>query len=155
MADDGARGAEAQEFARLRVYIVDDSRTQAEIARGLLEHAGHQVQVNNSSVAALAEIPRERPDCVLMDIMMPELDGVETTKRIRKQGGDRGEIPIVALTAHAMKGDREDYLAAGMDGYVSKPIRGRELFAALKPYLSDDGGEEAVTLVAEPLVAVR
>jgi len=88
---------------------------------------------------------------VLMDIMMPELDGVETTKRIRKQGGDNGEIPIVALTAHAMKGDREDYLAAGMDGYVSKPIRGRELFAALKPYLSDDDGD----VIAEKLVAVR
>jgi DNA-binding response OmpR family regulator len=65
-----------------------------------------------------------------------DLDGVETTKRIRKMHGAAAEVPIVALTAHAMKGDRETYLAAGMDGYVSKPIRGRELLAALAPYLS-------------------
>jgi len=68
--------------------------------------------------------------------------------------GEAAEVPIVALTAHAMKGDREDYLAAGMDGYVSKPIRGRELFGALKPYLSDDD-DEASTVVREPLVAIR
>jgi CheY-like chemotaxis protein len=90
-----------------------------------------------------------------MDIMMPELDGVETTKRIRKMGGEAAEMPIVALTAHAMKGDREDYLAAGMDGYVSKPIRGRELFGALKPYLSDDDGEDADPAIDEKLVAIR
>ena len=85
-------------------------------------------------------------DLVLMDIMMPELDGVETTKRIRKMQGPSAEVPIVALTAHAMKGDREDYLAAGMDGYISKPIRGRELFAALAPFLAvDEGGEGPLT----------
>jgi len=80
---------------------------------------------------------------------------VETTKRIRKLSGDAAEVPIIALTAHAMKGDREDYLAAGMDGYVSKPIRGRDLFAALVPYLSDDDDEDADAVIYEPFVAVR
>jgi CheY-like chemotaxis protein len=68
---------------RLRVTIVDDSRTQAEIARGLLEREGHQVRVSSSSVAALEEVPRDPPDCVLMDIMMPELDGHELCRRLR------------------------------------------------------------------------
>jgi two-component system, sensor histidine kinase len=75
---------------------------------------------------------------VLMDIMMPELDGVETAKRIRNLHGPAAEVPIVALTANAMKGDRETYLGAGMDGYVSKPIRGRELYAALAAFLAID-----------------
>jgi CheY-like chemotaxis protein len=88
-------------------------------------------------------------DLVLMDIMMPGLDGVETTRRIRKLDEPTCEVPIVALTAHAMKGDREDYLAAGMDGYVSKPIRGRDLFAALVTYLAtEEEGEQ-------PLAAAR
>ena len=101
-----------------------------------LEEFGLTYDVVENGAQALKQLAAKDYDLVLMDIMMPELDGVETTKRIRKMGGEAGEVPIVALTAHAMKGDREDYLAAGMDGYVSKPIRGRELFGALKPYLS-------------------
>ena len=120
-----------------------------------LEEFGLTYDVVDNGAQALKQLAAKDYDLVLMDIMMPELDGVETTKRIRKIGGEAAEVPIVALTAHAMKGDREDYLAAGMDGYVSKPIRGRELFGALKPYLSDDDGEEAGIVVREPLVAIR
>ena len=119
-----------------------------------LEEFGLTYDVVEDGAAGLERLATKDYDLVLMDIMMPELDGVETTKRIRKLG-DAAELPIVALTAHAMKGDREDYLAAGMDGYVSKPIRGRELFGALKPYLFDDDGEEAGIVVREPLVAIR
>ena len=120
-----------------------------------LEEFGLTYDVVENGAQALKQLAAKDYDLVLMDIMMPELDGVDTTKRIRKMGGEAGEVPIVALTAHAMKGDREDYLAAGMDGYVSKPIRGRELFGALKPYLFDDDGEEAGIVVREPLVAIR
>jgi CheY-like chemotaxis protein len=120
-----------------------------------LEEFGLRYDVVENGAAALKRLATKDYDLVLMDIMMPELDGVETAKRIRNLGGDAAEVPIVALTAHAMKGDREDYLAAGMDGYVSKPIRGRDLFAALKPYLSDDDGENAESVAYEPLVAIR
>ena len=77
-------------------------------------------------------------DLVLMDINMPELDGLEAMKRIRTLLEPSAEVPIIALTANAMQGDRERYLAAGMDGYVSKPIRGRDLYLALSPYLAVD-----------------
>jgi two-component system, sensor histidine kinase len=83
-------------------------------------------------------------DLVPMDIMMPELDGIETTKRIRSLYGPPAEVPIVALTAYAMQGDREDYLAAGMNAYVSKPIRGRELYAALALFLAVDEDDERI-----------
>ena len=133
------------------VLVVEDNAVNRMLIGAYLEEYGLTYDIVGSGAEALLRLGVKEYDLVLMDVMMPELDGVETTKRIRKQGGDRGEIPIVALTAHAMKGDREDYLAAGMDGYVSKPIRGRELFAALKPYLSDDDGD----VIGEKLVAVR
>ena len=137
------------------VLVVEDNAVNRMLIGAYLEEFGLTYDVVENGAQALKQLAAKDYDLVLMDIMMPELDGVETTKRIRKMGGEAGEVPIVALTAHAMKGDREDYLAAGMDGYVSKPIRGRELFGALKPYLSDDDGEEAGIVVREPLVAIR
>ena len=137
------------------VLVVEDNAVNRMLIGAYLEEFGLTYDVVENGAQALKQLAAKDYDLVLMDIMMPELDGVDTTKRIRKMGGEAGEVPIVALTAHAMKGDREDYLAAGMDGYVSKPIRGRELFGALKPYLSDDDGEEAGIVVREPLVAIR
>ena len=139
-----------------KILIVEDEAIEAmDIQQRLVSLGSPLSDIAHTGEESVRKVEEAQPDLVLMDIMMPELDGVETTKRIRSLGGDRGEIPIVALTAHAMKGDREDYLAAGMDGYVSKPIRGRELFAALKPYLSDDDGECAGAVIGEKLTAVR
>jgi CheY-like chemotaxis protein len=130
------------------VLVVEDNAVNRMLIGAYLEEFGLTHDMVANGAEALARLEAHDYDLVLMDIMMPGLDGVEATRRIRKLEGPRAEVPIVALTAHAMKGDREDYLAAGMDGYVSKPIRGRELYAALKPYLSaEDEGE--------PLVAVR
>lgn len=137
------------------VLVVEDNAVNRMLIGAYLEEFGLTYDVVGDGSTALARLAARNYDLVLMDIMMPELDGVESTKRIRKLGGDAAEVPIVAVTAHAMKGDREDYLAAGMDSYVSKPIRGRDLFAALKPYLADDDGEDADTLADEPLVAIR
>jgi CheY-like chemotaxis protein/anti-sigma regulatory factor (Ser/Thr protein kinase) len=137
------------------VLVVEDNAVNRMLIGAYLEEFGLSYDVVDNGAQALKRLAAKDYDLVLMDIMMPELDGVETTKRIRKMGGEAAEVPIVALTAHAMKGDREDYLAAGMDGYVSKPIRGRELFGALKPYLSDDDGEDADPAIDEKLVAIR
>ena len=115
-----ARGEKAGS-ERLRVYIVDDSRTQAEIARGLLESAGHQVTVNHSSVAALAAIPRERPDCVLMDIMMPELDGHELCRRLRALPELSG-TKLVMVSAKAYHFERQRAREMGADGFFQKPL---------------------------------
>jgi CheY-like chemotaxis protein len=137
------------------VLVVEDNAVSRMLIGAYLEEFGLTYDLVGDGSTGLARLAARNYDLVLMDIMMPELDGVESTKRIRKLGGDAAEVPIVAVTAHAMKGDREDYLAAGMDGYVSKPIRGRDLFAALKSYLSDDDSEDADVLVDEPLVAIR
>jgi CheY-like chemotaxis protein len=153
---DAVAGKEAEAEGKLagHVLVVEDNAVNRMLIGAYLEEYGLSYDIVGSGAEALLRLGVKDYDLVLMDIMMPELDGVETTKRIRKLGGDKGEVPVVALTAHAMKGDREDYLAAGMDGYVSKPIRGRELFAALKPYLSDDDGDDAA-VISEKLVAIR
>jgi len=105
----------------------------------MLEKRGHQVSVARNGRAALAAIEKERYDLVLMDVQMPEMDGLEVTVAVRKQEKERADgshQAIVALTAHAMKGDRELCQAAGMDGYLTKPIRPQELDGLLEHYLA-------------------
>jgi CheY-like chemotaxis protein len=98
----------------------------------MLEKSGHTVVLAGNGKAAVASLKKDTFDLVLMDVQMPELDGLEVTKAIRKEesrGGTR--IPIIALTAHAMKGDKNQCLKVGMDDYVSKPIKAGELFEAM------------------------
>jgi CheY-like chemotaxis protein/nitrogen-specific signal transduction histidine kinase len=131
------------------VLVVEDNAVNRMLIGAYLEEFGLTHDMVTTGAEALSCLADNTYDLVLMDIMMPGLDGVETTRRIRKLDEPTCEVPIVALTAHAMKGDREDYLAAGMDGYVSKPIRGRDLFAALVTYLAtEEEGEQ-------PLAAAR
>ena len=94
---------------------------------------GHRVTVASDGREVLSAIDREEFDIVLMDIQMPEMDGLETTAAIRKQEQTSGRhMPIIAMTAHAMRGDRERCLAAGMDGYISKPIVSAELLESIE-----------------------
>ena len=103
----------------------------------LLEKQGYAVTVASNGREALAALDRDRFDLVLMDVQMPEMGGFEATAAIRaREKGAQSHLPIVAMTAHAMKGDRERCLAEGMDGYVTKPIQPQLLFdtiAALLP----------------------
>jgi CheY-like chemotaxis protein len=103
------------------------------LAIRLLEKRGHTVVLAENGNAALKALQHEFFDLILMDVQMPELDGLETTARIREQEKTIGKhIPIVAMTAHAMTGDRERCLEAGMDAYISKPLSVKDLFATIE-----------------------
>ena len=115
----------------LRILLVEDNAVNRKLALRLLELTGYRADVATNGLEAIAAIEGSVYDVVLMDVQMPELDGLEATRRIRRRWpGDAGPR-IVAMTANAMEGDREACLAAGMDDYISKPIRPEELNAAL------------------------
>jgi PAS domain S-box-containing protein len=119
----------------LKILLADDSVVNQRLALALLEPHGHQMTMVSNGREALAQRQSHQFDLILMDIQMPEMDGLEATRLIREFEMPRGEhVPIIAMTAHAMKGDREQCLAAGMDGYVTKPVRVRELFAAIAEF---------------------
>ena len=121
----------------LRILLAEDNVVNQRLAMRMLEKQGHTVVVAGDGVLALAALERGRFDVVLMDVQMPFMDGVETTAAIRKGERTSGQhIPIIAMTAHAMSGDRERFLASGMDGYVSKPVQSEELFSAIENVLS-------------------
>jgi CheY-like chemotaxis protein/HPt (histidine-containing phosphotransfer) domain-containing protein len=122
----------------LRILLAEDSLVNQKLTIGLLNKHGHEVVVANTGIEAVARATQETFDVVLMDVQMPELDGLEATRQIRQQEKSTGRrAPIVALTAHALVGDRERCLEAGMDDYLSKPIRGRNLFAAIRRAVAD------------------
>jgi signal transduction histidine kinase/CheY-like chemotaxis protein/ligand-binding sensor domain-containing protein len=117
----------------LRVLLAEDNVVNQVLASRLLEKHGHTVVVASNGRKALDALEKENFDLVVMDVSMPEMDGFEAAAAIRAREGRTGShIPIIAMTAHAMKGDRERCLAAGMDAYVSKPIQASELFQAIK-----------------------
>jgi len=117
----------------LRVLLTEDSLVNQKLAIGMLEREGHTVAVANNGKEAVAAVESDRFDVVLMDVQMPEMDGLEATRAIRESEQLTGEhVPIIAMTAHAMKGDRERCLEAGMDEYVAKPVRMRELGDAIE-----------------------
>jgi PAS domain S-box-containing protein len=122
----------------LRVLLAEDNLINQRVAARLLERQGHEVVVANNGLVALAALERETFDLVLMDVQMPEMGGFEATAAIRQREASRGgyaplgrAIPVIAMTAHAMKGDRERCLEAGMNDYVAKPVRAKELAEAV------------------------
>jgi CheY-like chemotaxis protein len=121
----------------LRILLAEDNVVNQTLAVRMLEKRGHRVEVVGTGKAALAVLAQRSFDLVLMDVQMPELDGFEATAAIRARERDSGDhLPIIAMTAHAMKGDQERCLAAGMDGYVAKPMKAEDLFAAIDRLLT-------------------
>jgi len=123
----------------LRVLVAEDNPVNQLLATKLLEKRGHRVVVAANGREALEAIDREAFDLVLMDVQMPEMDGLQATIALREREGRRGDgvhLPVVALTAHALKVDQERCLAAGMDDYLSKPIRFQELEAVLEKHVT-------------------
>ena len=131
-ADKAAQQERRAVNAGRRILVVEDNRVNQRLIVAILKKLGHHVTLANSGHEALECIGTQTFDLVLMDIQMPEMDGVETTRKIReRQAHGDLRLPIIALTAHAMAGDRERYLAAEMDDYLTKPIQRNELIAAI------------------------
>jgi signal transduction histidine kinase/DNA-binding NarL/FixJ family response regulator len=115
----------------LRILLAEDHPVNRQVTVGLLEHLGYEADFASHGQEVLETLERRLYDVVLMDVQMPEMDGLEVTRRIRRRLAGRRQPKILALTAHAMPGDRERCLEAGMDGYLSKPVRIAELETAL------------------------
>jgi CheY-like chemotaxis protein len=130
---------------RLRILLAEDNPVNQKVARHLLERAGHDVEVVGDGEAAVERWAAEDFDVILMDVQMPRMDGLAATAAIReRERGTEGHIPIVAMTALAMAGDRERCVAAGMDGYVSKPIDKNDLMGVLHRLVKQDQREPQV-----------
>lgn len=141
-----------------KILLVEDSPTNQTVLSAMLRNAGHSVDIAECGSAALAQVQQNEYHLILMDVSMPDMDGMETTRRLRRMGAALADVPIVAMTAHAVKGYREQCLAAGMDDYVTKPISRTRLLDLVEhwaqcpgspiPGNEDDDGH--VTYRAEP-----
>jgi len=123
-----------QKRRALQALVAEDNPMNQKLAVALLTRAGYSVDAVENGRMTLEALKRKAYDLILMDVQMPAMDGFEATQAIRKMEDDRKHIPIIAMTAHAMKGDRERCLEAGMDDYVSKPIEPQELFNIIEKW---------------------
>jgi len=140
---------EEEPAAPARILLAEDHEINQTLARTLIERAGHTVRVASDGREALAFLEREEFDLVLMDVQMPEMDGLAATAAIRE---DRrfAALPVIAMTAHAMPGDRERFLAAGMDDYLGKPIRPEDLRRMIARHAGGGPEEEGRTDSSSP-----
>jgi PAS domain S-box-containing protein len=128
---------------RLQILLAEDNPVNQQVAATMLRRRGHHVDIVPNGREAVAALNAGRYDVVLMDVQMPELDGISATKQIRSSGN---KLPIIAMTAHAMSGDRERCLEAGMTGYIAKPFKPHELFAAVEGWSLTAGSRAAVQI---------
>jgi len=117
-----------------RILVVEDNEANLYLVRFMLEKKGYEVIEAREGIAGVELAIKEKPDLIIMDIQLPDIDGLEATKRIRASEAD-GDIPIIALTSYAMMGDRERALAAGCTGYIEKPINPETFIAELEKCL--------------------
>jgi two-component system, cell cycle response regulator DivK len=118
------------------ILVVEDQEDNRQILRDLLTNAGYEMTEAVNGEEALAEVAKQRPDLILMDIQLPVMDGYEATRRIRTNP-DLKSVPIIAVTSYALAGDETKALDAGCDAYVTKPFSPRQLLAKIREYLPD------------------
>jgi len=128
--------------ARARVLLVEDNSVNQLVAIGQLQRLGHECVVASNGTEALDAVAREKFDIVLMDIQMPDIDGYEATRRIRHMRTPAAKIPIVAITAHALAGEREKCIAAGMNDYLAKPVSLEQIGAVVRLWASKESAAE-------------
>ncbi len=127
----------------MRILLVEDNPASQKLVAYIFQEAGHSIDIAEDGQQALQKLEKTCYDAVLMDVQMPVMDGLAATAAIRAREeaggapGTPGRVPIIAMTARAMKGDRERCLVAGMDGYVSKPIDAAQLFDELARLMTD------------------
>jgi two-component system cell cycle response regulator DivK len=117
------------------ILVVEDQEDNRQILRDLLGNAGFELTEAENGEEAIAAVARRRPDLILMDIQLPLMDGYEATRRIRTKP-DLESVPIIAVTSYALAGDEDKALAAGCNGYVTKPYSPRDLLAKVRTYLA-------------------
>ncbi|HEX6957542.1 MAG TPA: PAS-domain containing protein [Ferrovibrio sp.] len=127
----------------LRILVAEDNQVNQMVIGLMLRQLGHQVDVATNGIEACEQVQKAPYDLVLMDVQMPEMDGLQATRTIRSLPQGCADIPIIALTANAMEGDREKYLAAGMNDYIAKPIALPQLIAAMNRALGASSGAGA------------
>jgi len=137
--EDAVAAAPEQRVTDARLLVVEDNLVNQQVARAMLERLGCRVSVADSADAALRSADRERFDLIFMDVQLPGMDGLEATRRLRARGGWSAEVPVVAMTAGGPGGDRARCLAAGMNGYLTKPLFQDALMATLQRYLRQPG----------------
>ena len=134
----------------LRLLLAEDNQVNQLLAIAMLQKAGHRVDIASNGIEAVEAVLSRPYDLVLMDIQMPEMDGIQATRRIRAMPDAKGRIPIVAITANAMRGDRERLLQAGMNDYVAKPIDRKQLFEVIQRW---SGGASGLALADAAMAA--
>jgi CheY-like chemotaxis protein len=117
-----------------KILVVEDNETNLYLIRFILEKSGYEVIEAREGSVGVELAVKENPDLILMDVQLPDINGLEATKRIRASEAD-GDIPIIALTSFAMAGDKEKALAAGCTGYIEKPINPETFIAEIEKYL--------------------
>lgn len=122
-----------------KILIVEDNEINLKLIRTVLKAKGFQLAEARDGEEALKIVDVERPDIILMDIQIPKIDGLEVTRRLREMESHKGK-PIIALTAHAMEGDKKKFLEAGCDGYIAKPINTRTFVDKIEAILIETAG---------------
>ena len=150
----GSTEVVAREFTsrsrEVRILLAEDNRVNQAVASRLLTKLGYTLIIANNGQEAIDLLKQQTFDLVLMDVQMPEMDGISATKRIREyEKSTHGHVPIIAMTAHVMKEDRARCLAAGMDGYVTKPISSEEVEAAILTALDETPETDKATSLVQ------
>jgi len=121
---------------KAKVLLVEDNRMNSRLTEFVLERDGFEVIIAATAEEAIDKVKRDQPDVILMDIQLPGMDGLEATKLL-KQDSDTADVPIIAITAHAMRGDEDRIKAAGCEGYIPKPINTWKLAEMVKDYIKE------------------